>query len=698
MCGLTGWLGAGIDDLAGALTHAVTAIAHRGPDDQGIWIDREADIGLAHCRLAIQDLSPAGHQPMASPDRRWILVFNGEIYNHFELRSRLEREAPMPIAWRGHSDTETLLAAFGAWGIEATLTATIGMFAFALWDRQQRRLTLGRDRLGEKPLYYGRVGRGVAFASELKALRTLPGFDDTIDRHALAGMMAFNATPGTMSIFEGIAKLAPGCLVTLTLADVRRGLLPAQQAWWRLDDAVLAGLRDPLPDDDEQGAIDELERVLSEAVRSQMISDVPLGAFLSGGIDSSTVVALMQRQSSRPVRTFAIGFHEDAYDEAPHSRAVARHLGTDHHELYVDDRTARDVIPLLPQIYCEPFSDPSQIPTCLVSKMARDQVAVSLSGDAGDELFGGYDRYFTAAQAWSIRERLPKAARTPLGRMLRTLGHPGLQHWLDRPLSWLPARARSALGPSRLKRAADLLLSPEAFEPFYRDGFTRFWPPDLVRGVDSAASPIPPIPPAGLGHFDRMMYLDLLGYLPDDILVKVDRAAMAVSLETRVPMLDRRVVELAWRLPPRYKARDASGKWLLREVLARHVPRSLTERPKMGFGVPIDAWLRGPLRDWAETLLARPRLQQAGWFDVDAVRQCWASHLSGAADREGYLWPVLMFEAWRESLRDSRNASPMNQASISRPTMATAATTVIMPADSHPLTSSTTPIVVNPIT
>lgn len=698
MCGLTGWLGPDIDDLTGALARAARTIAHRGPDDQGIWVDRDADIGLAHCRLAIQDLSPAGHQPMVSVDQRQILVFNGEIYNHLALRARLDHEASLPIAWRGHSDTETLLTAFAAWGIEGTLTATIGMFAFALWDREQRQLTLGRDRLGEKPLYYGRVGRGVAFASELKALRSLPGFNDTIDRRALAGVMGFNATPGTISIFEDIAKLPPGCLVTLTLADVRRGTLPPPRRWWHLDEAVSAGQRDPLPADDDRGAIDELERVLGEAVQSQMISDVPLGAFLSGGIDSSTVVALMQRQASRPVKTFAIGFREDEYNEAPHAKAIARHLGTDHAELYVDDRTAREVIPLLPQIYCEPFSDPSQIPTYLVSKMARSDVAVSLSGDAGDELFGGYDRYFTAARAWSMRERLPTPARAPLGRMMRALGDPALQRTLARPRSWLPARARSALGPSRVKRAADLLLAPDTFEPFYRDGFTRFWPPDLVRDVDHGALPAPPAPPSGLGHFDRMMYLDLQGFLPDDILVKVDRAAMAVSLETRVPMLDRRVVELAWRLAPRHKVRDGKGKWLLREVLARHVPRSLTDRPKMGFGVPIDAWLRGPLRDWAETLLARPRLQQAGWFDVDAVRQCWANHLSGSADCEGYLWPVLMFEAWRESLRDSRNASPMNQASMSRPTIATTATTVISPSDNQWLASSATTMAVKPIT
>ena len=649
MCGLVGFLGPGLDDPQAALLRAAAAIAHRGPDDHGVWFDPAGPIALGHRRLAILDLSAAGHQPMLSSDGRWCIVYNGEIYNHLELRERLAATPGLSLPrWRGHSDTETLLACFSAWGIERTLDATIGMFAIALWDREKQQLYLARDRLGEKPLYYGWVGRGLAFGSELKALQALPGATRQIDRAALAGLMSFSVVPGSRSIYEGIRKLEPGCWLTVGIGDVTARQLPPVQAYWRLADAAQAGVQAPLSFASDTEAADALESVLSKAIGSQLISDVPLGAFLSGGIDSSTTVALMQRQSSRAVRTFSIGFHEQAYDEAGYARAVAEHLGTDHHELYVDERTARDVIPSLPQIYCEPFTDVSQIPTFLVARMAREHVTVSLSGDAGDELFGGYSRYFQAQAMWSRAQHIPAAARAPL---IRAIGRLRPATW-DRLLAGarpvLPARMRASLTGHRIHRGIEVL-SEDRFDDFYRRGFLRLWAPGLVLGDRNGGIVTLPAPPSESTHWDRMQFIDTLSYLPDDILVKVDRAAMAVSLETRVPMLDRRVVEFAWRLPLQYKVRGGTGKWLLRQVLGRHVPAELFDRPKMGFGVPIDSWLRGPLRDWAETLLSESRLKAAGLFDVATVRRAWSEHLSGQRDRQYHLWAVLMFEAWREA-------------------------------------------------
>lgn len=648
MCGLVGYFGPGLTAPRATLTRAAETILHRGPDAGGFWSDPAAPLHLAFRRLAIQDLTPAGSQPMVAPDGGLVIAFNGEIYNHLELRLALEKEAAAPAAWRGHSDTETLLACFQAWGVRRTLEAAIGMFAIALWDRGNRRLVLARDRLGEKPLYFGYVGAGIGFASELKALRTLPGFDTTIDPVALGGLVSGGATPDTRSIYRGISKLAPGTWLELTPADLAARQTPPVHAYWRLSEVARHGLEHPLRFGSDEEATDALENVLGSAVQSQLISDVPLGAFLSGGIDSSTIVALMQARSSQPVRTFSIGFHEHAYNEADHAKAVATHLGTDHHELYVDDVTARDVVTDLPGMYCEPFGDFSQIPTFLVSRMAREHVTVSLSGDAGDEMFGGYSRYFMALRAWNHVGRVPGAVRRSLARVIQSVSPGGWGMLIDGPGRILPARVRSGLSGHRILRGSDLI-GCRNFQEFYARGFMEFWSPDLVKGVTRTAPPHAAEAPSGLSHLGWMMYTDAMSYLPDDILVKVDRAAMAISLETRVPILDKRVVEFAWHLPDAYRLRDGAGKWLLRQVLYRHVPRALVDRPKMGFGVPLDSWLRGPLRGWAEDLLSSRKLLDSGVFSVAPIRQRWAEHLSGARNWQFYLWPVLMYQAWREA-------------------------------------------------
>lgn len=648
MCGLVGYFGHGLTDPLATLTRAAEAILHRGPDAGGFWSDPSSPLHLAFRRLAIQDLTPAGSQPMVAVDGSLVIAFNGEIYNHLELRRTLEAQDLAPVGWRGHSDTETLLACFQAWGVERTLKAAIGMFAIALWNRGSRTLVLARDRLGEKPLYLGFVGAGIGFASELKALRTLPGFDATIDPEGLGGLVSGGATAGTRSIYRSIAKLEPGTWLELTAADLATRRIPPVQPYWRLAEVARSGLEQPLRFGSDEAATDALEAVLGDAVQSQLISDVPLGAFLSGGIDSSTIVALMQARSSRPVKTFSIGFHENAYNEADHAKAVAAHLGTDHHELYVDDQTARDVITELPRMYCEPFGDFSQIPTFLVSRMAREKVTVSLSGDAGDEMFGGYSRYLMALKAWDRLGRVPAGLRRALARGIRSLSPGGWGTLIDGPGRILPARVRSGLSGQRILRGSDLIGCRD-FPEFYARGFQELWSPDLVKAVKrSAVSPVQD-DIDGLSRLGWMMYADATSYLPDDILVKVDRAAMAVSLETRVPLLDKRVVEFAWHLPDTYRLRDGAGKWLLRQVLYRHVPRTLVDRPKMGFGVPLDSWLRGPLKDWAEDLLSSRKLHDSELFSVAPIRQRWAEHLSGSRNRVYHLWPVLMYQAWREA-------------------------------------------------
>lgn len=645
MCGFTGFLSAaGVVDSNPTqylLRQMANEIAHRGPDSGGYWVDPAAGIGLAHRRLAIVDLSTAGSQPMASASGRFVLAFNGEIYNHHHIREALEREGNLVAQWRGHSDTETLLAGFETWGLVATLQRAIGMFAIALWDRELRSLTLARDRLGEKPLYYGWQGEGqraaFLFGSELPALRRHPAFTAEIDRDALSLYMRHNCIGGSNSIFTGIRKLLPGHVLTVSSEAPE----PVSYTWWSGADVAEQGIKHPFmgsPDD----AVTELEYLLRNAVSQQMTADVPLGAFLSGGVDSSTVVALMQAQSSRPVRTFSIGFHEAGYNEAKHAKAVAKHLGTDHTELYVKPEDALAVIPKLPTLYSEPFADSSQIPTFLVSQLARQHVTVALSGDAGDELFCGYSRYQMTASVWDKVSCLPRPIRQLAAGMI-TAVPPGAWDKAGGLLSM------SRVGDKLHKGAA--LLGSRGVADLYR-GMVSHWadPASVVLGANEPTTLLFGESPTlfGLGDVERMMALDMLSYLPDDILVKVDRAAMGVSLETRVPMLDHRVVEFAWSLPLAYKLRDGETKWPLRQVLYRYVPRDLIDRPKMGFGVPIDHWLRGPLRDWAETLLAESRLRSEGFFDPAPIRQKWVEHLSGQRNWQYHLWDVLMFQAWLE--------------------------------------------------
>lgn len=649
MCGFAGFLGDRLRDSTerAMLLEAMSdRIRHRGPDDGGVWCDAQAQVGFGHRRLSIVDLSPAGHQPMLAASGRYMIAFNGEIYNHLDLRAELEKAGAAP-QWRGHSDTETLLAGFDAWGIEPTLIRAVGMFAFALWDREKRVLTLGRDRLGEKPLYYGWQGSGAAraflFGSELKALHAHPAFEKRIDRDALCLYMRHNNVPGGHSIYQGVHKLLPGHLLEVSLQAPE----PVIRQYWSGAEVALRGVQQPFGGSPEE-AVDALEALLRGAVWQQMMADVPLGAFLSGGIDSSTVVALMQAQSSRPVQTFSIGFHEDIYNEAKHAEAVARHLGTQHTELYVTPEQAMAVIPNLPSLYDEPFSDSSQIPTYLVSELARRHVTVSLSGDAGDELFCGYNRYQITASLWSRLSSVPAGVRSAAAWFLTRLS----PQQLNSLSASLPGASRWANIGEKIHKGAGVMSAGSAAELYL--GVISQWkdPASIVAGGAEPATLLnrPAHDLAGLGDVERMMALDMLTYLPDDILTKVDRAAMGKSLETRVPFLDHRVVEFAWQLPLAYKLRkEAAGyttKWALREVLYRYVPRSLIERPKMGFGVPIDTWLRGPLRGWAEDLLSEQRLRREGFLNPEPIRQKWNEHLGGQRNWQHQLWCVLMFQAW----------------------------------------------------
>ncbi len=638
-------------DAEAVASRMATKIASRGPDSYGSWADIDVGIALAHRRLSIVDRSTAGHQPMFGSSGRYVIAFNGEIYNHLDLRTKLDNASigeTAALEWRGHSDTETLLAGFAAWGIRATVEQCIGMFAFAVWDRQERVLSLVRDRLGEKPLYYGWQGSGESscflFGSELKALKEHPSFAAEINRDALSLYVRHGYVPAPHSIYDGIYKLQPGSLLTVSL-DRRETVT---EAYWSLVEIAVSGVRSPLEGSPDV-MVDELDVLLKSAVRQQMVADVPLGAFLSGGIDSSAVVALMQAQSTRPVKTFTIGFNEVDYNEARHAKAVARHLGTDHTELYVTSQQALDVIPKLPSLYCEPFADPSQIPTFLLSHLARHQVTVSLSGDAGDELFGGYNRYLLASNLWGKISSVPS--------VVRALGVAGI-HALS-PATWntllgplqplIPRSLRLANVGEKLHKGAGVL-NARSIDDLYLGLVTHWEPGGLVIGGREPATCLrgKSLRLSGVDAVQRMMALDAITYLPDDVLVKVDRAAMGVSLESRVPLLDHRVVEFAWRVPQSMKIRDGVGKWILRQVLYRYVPKKLIERPKMGFSLPIDEWLRGPLKDWAETLLDEGRLRREGYFNPGPIRDKWTEHLSGHRNWQFLLWDILMFQAWLE--------------------------------------------------
>jgi asparagine synthase (glutamine-hydrolysing) len=690
MCGIAGIFSPELahsqDSLSETVRSMAFAIRHRGPDDAGAWVDAPAGLALGHARLAILDLSAAGHQPMVGASGRYVIAFNGEIYNHLELRAELEKLGSVTFrhgeidgsgalpghvsadplikdmrpVWRGHSDTETLLAAVERWGLEHTLQKCVGMFALALWDREQRHLTLARDRFGEKPLYYGWVGnregeggvlghpRALVFGSELKALRAHPSFNNPISRPALAQYLRFTHVPAPLSIYEGIYKLPPG---TWLRVDAEFAYEPPLQAidgpvpYWTLADVVRRGARAQIKDEVE--AVEGLHNQLSEAVRLQSISDVPLGAFLSGGVDSSTIVALMQAQSSRPIQTFTVGFEEAGFDESTYAEAVAKHLGTDHHALLVTARETRDVIPQLPEMYDEPFADSSQIPTHLVCRAARQNVTVALSGDAGDELFGGYNRYSWGSRIWNKVGWIPSEQR----------------QWLGAAVQGVSVATWDALGQiigkdrvgDRAHKLASRLLSARNLDDVYWSLVTE-WPggDSLVKGLThreylDETTALRSEPPEELvDAAERMMFRDALTYFPDDILCKVDRAAMSVSLETRVPFLDHRIAELAWCLPLNMKIRGGESKWLLRQVLYQYVPRPLIERPKAGFGIPVGQWLRGPLRDWAEALLDEARILREGFFHPAPIRKAWTEHLSAQRDWTPRLWAVLMFQAWLE--------------------------------------------------
>ncbi len=625
----------------------------RGPDDSGSWCEPATGVAFGFRRLSIIDLSAEGHQPMHSADGRYTIVFNGEIYNFEELRREL---AAAGHRFRGHSDTEVLLAAFLQWGVEAAIRRVNGMLAIALWDSANRELWLMRDRMGKKPLYYGWCGSTFLFGSELKALAAHPDFSADIDRDALGQFMHFGYVPGPLSIYKGIRKLPAASLLRVSSRDMRE---PEPRPYWSALEAALAGERNPLTVSVDE-ATEELDRLLRDAVGIRMISDVPLGAFLSGGIDSSVVVALMQAQSAKPVRTFSIGFQEAEFNEAVHAKRVANWLGTDHTEFYVSPQAALDVIPQLPSIYDEPFADSSQVPTYLVSRLARQHVTVALSGDGGDEIFGGYTRYLWAERIWKSMRWIPRPIRALCAGVMRK-GSTPLAACIRAASPVLPRGLRFQNPADKLQKAAELLSLRSRKQIYNR--LISHWkdPQQVVPGSNLPAALIDDPASAQLQSFvHQMMYIDTISYLPDDILVKVDRASMAVSLEARAPLLDFRIFEFSWRLPLEMQIRGGVGKWLLRRVLDRYVPADLIDRPKMGFGVPIGAWLRGPLRDWAEALLDERRLRSESFFDVAEIRKKWTEHVQGKREWQYYLWDVLMFEAWLEATSEARLAQRMN--------------------------------------
>lgn len=651
MCGLAGFKTAEKKNISydRILQSMGRQISHRGPDGDGIFSIPADGIGLAHQRLSILDLSEAGSQPMESKNGNFIIAYNGEIYNHLDIRALLEKKLDHGIQWKGHSDTETLLAAFEVWGIQETLNKCVGMFAMSVWDRSCSKLTLARDRLGEKPLYYGWVNNSFVFASELKAIKVFPDFNNPIDRDALASYLQYTYVPAPMSIYKNIFKLLPGHLLEI---DKHNESNPKQSSiqYWSLGSHRAADQSEVI--DDEKTAIKELESLLTQSIKSQMLSDVPLGAFLSGGIDSSLIVALMQKESIKPIKTFTIGFEDVDYDESSYAQAVASHLKTDHHSLIVSETETQSVIPLLGNMYDEPFADSSQIPTYLVCKAAKEHVTVALSGDAGDELFGGYNRYFWGPKIWNKLSWMPYHVRRLLGKSINSLptsswnvvGNLMGKRFLSNPVSQFGDKAKKlGVRLEQVRSMQDLYFS-----------LVREWddPTLILEDYSSNNQSQENLQSILRSHFSEkdpelsMMFCDTMTYLPDDILCKVDRAAMATSLETRVPFLDHRIAEYSLKIPLNMKIRDGQGKWILRQILNDNVPKELIDRPKTGFGIPVGKWLRGPLKDWADDLLNPLRISAEGYFKTDLIARIWKEHVDGSHDWTAKLWTILMFQAW----------------------------------------------------
>ena len=651
MCGIIGFLGGDFtnDQLSNAILEEMSdQIVKRGPDSAGIWLDSSSKIALGHRRLAIVDLSPAGYQPMTSGSNRYVMTYNGEIYNSNEIRNELIKSR-VTLNWRGHSDTETLLAGFDAWGIKETVSRVTGMFAIAVWDKELEQLTLIRDRLGEKPLYYGWQGSGsnkvFLFGSELKALKKHPQFINDIDRGSLALYMRYCYVPAPHSIYKGIMKVEPGTIVTVTLQESEH----TTEKYWNALDVVRTGAESPF-----EGTVAEVTNNLDVALRKtisqQMMADVPLGAFLSGGIDSSAVVALMQAQSSRPIKTFTIGFSEAGYNEAIFAKLVAGHLGTEHTELYVSSQDALNVIPKLPNLYCEPFADSSQIPTFLVSSLARHHVTVSLSGDGGDELFCGYNRYLFADKLWKGLSMTPASVRKLVGKSIKNFPAAGWNRAFKLLNRITPRKFNGISWGDKLQKGAGVMASKDLMS-LYQQLVSNWQDPSALvigEGEHDRIFSTDVQLLSDVGDIQKMMAIDTISYLPDDILVKVDRAAMGVSLETRVPFLDHHIFDFASKIPLAMKLKHGVGKSILRDVLFRYVPKELIERPKMGFGIPMSDWLKGPLKEWAEELLDETRLRSQGFFYPEVVRQMWSEHLMGIHNWQSQLWAVLMFQAWLE--------------------------------------------------
>ncbi len=646
MCGITGiFLPGGDCHFREQLSKMAVTISNRGPDDSGFWHDQEKGIGFAHRRLSIIDLTTSGKQPMESYSGRYVIVFNGEVYNYKELKKDLENEN---IQWQGSSDTEVMLAAIDCWGLETAVRRFNGMFAFALWDKKKCILSLCRDRLGIKPLYYAKIRKGLLFASEIKAIKAHSDYRAEININALGSYLRYNYIPAPDTIFKNTWKLKPGNMIHFSCFDIKNNVIKSSECYWDIKGIAYANQKSSFKGTDKD-AIDELDVLLNDSVKKRMISDVPLGAFLSGGIDSSTVVSIMQAQSTQKINTFSIGFDEDGYNEAGYAKKVASYLGTNHTELYLSQKDAIEVIPKLPNLYDEPFSDASQVPTFLVSKLAKQHVTVSLSGDGGDELFGGYNRHFLISTIWGKIGKINPAVRKFVAEFLQRLSPVQLNELMYKFNKIIPLNKRIDRAGDKISKFSEILhlKTPEAIYESLCSNWKN--PASVLVGAESRTE---------LGKmrtdiefFDishKTMFWDLITYLPDDILTKVDRATMGVSLEGRVPILDHRIVEFAWRLPLEMKIRKNRGKWILRKVLDKYLPKQYTDRPKFGFGIPIDTWLRKDLRDWAENLLNRKKLDSEGFFNTDIIRTVWKEHLSEKKNQQYQLWNILMFQSWIE--------------------------------------------------